>query len=129
MAYSTELFETAFSLVNCLDPLLGLGVSALEGVLEGREPGIELDDACKTRVSVAGKTKRASEIPVPSLGMSSAAVWPAMVLSEDWLMGSMIASSESGNGLGKILSKQEICTGKEQNCRERSQRQGFDAAK
>jgi hypothetical protein len=128
LAYSAELFETAFSLVDCLDPLLGLGVSALERVLEGREPRIELDDACETCASVNEVAERTSNIPVPSLG-TSPAVWPAIELSEAWLMGSMIVSSARDNELGKILSKQGVYTRKERKGRGSSHSQGFEAAK
>jgi hypothetical protein len=128
LAYSAELFETAFGLVDCLDPLLGLGVSALERVLEGREPRIELDDAFGTCASVNEVAERTSNIPVPSLG-TSPAMCPAIELSEAWLMGSMIVSFVRDNGLGKILSRQEVYTGKERESRGSSQRQGFEAAK
>lgn len=39
-----ELGQATFCLINGLDPILGSGDSSLQHVLEGREPGIDLQD-------------------------------------------------------------------------------------
>jgi hypothetical protein len=100
----------------------------LRASLKGESQGSSLTTPTKLVRQSLTRQRGMSDIPVPSLGMSSA-VWPAMVLSEFWLMGSMIGSSGSDNGLGKILSRQEVYTGKERKGRRSSQSQGFDAAK
>lgn len=41
-----ELFETTFSIIDLLDPILGVSESSLEGVLERFEPGVEFEDTC-----------------------------------------------------------------------------------
>lgn len=56
-SYATELFKTSFLLVDRLHPVLGLAVSALQGILEGRQPRVELDDACTASASVVPFTK------------------------------------------------------------------------
>jgi len=46
-----ELLHAAFRLVYCLQPLPRLRIATAEAVFEGREPRVELDDACKKVVS------------------------------------------------------------------------------
>lgn len=43
-AHFTELIQAAFRLLDGLDPVLGLGVSSLQGILEGTQPWIDLKD-------------------------------------------------------------------------------------
>lgn len=41
-----KLFETTFSIIDLLDPILGVSESSFEGVLERFEPGVEFEDTC-----------------------------------------------------------------------------------
>ena len=41
-----ELIQTPFGLVDLGDPLLSVAISCLQSIFEGRQPRIELNDAC-----------------------------------------------------------------------------------
>lgn len=41
-----ELVQTTFCLVDLLDPILGLGITPLEGILERLKPGVNAQDTC-----------------------------------------------------------------------------------
>lgn len=43
-AHLAEFVQTTFRVVNGLDPLLGLGVSSLQSVLERGQPRIDLEN-------------------------------------------------------------------------------------
>lgn len=61
MTDPAELLQTALCLVDGIDPGLGLGIAALEGILERLEPGINAQDTCASSVSVSG-TRSAEKI-------------------------------------------------------------------
>lgn len=44
-AHLAELGQTAFCIINGLDPLFGLGKASLEGVFERTQPWIDLENA------------------------------------------------------------------------------------
>lgn len=93
-----ELVQPALLLIDGLDPFLGLGVASLESVLEGRQPGVELEHSCgrvsqsvvDSRLSLSGCNE-----PVPSLGMSSSATLPPAtnVFDEFTAMGSIFVGN------------------------------------
>ncbi len=73
-----ELLEPALGVVNLLDPALGVTVSCAQGVLEGRQPGVELNDAWKSRTSAMPPFLCNAISPVPSAGTLLSPVETAM---------------------------------------------------
>ncbi len=42
---SAELFQASLCFIDCLDPFQDMAIPATEGITEGFEPWVELDDA------------------------------------------------------------------------------------
>lgn len=69
---STKLLQSTFGLIDSLDPLLSVRVTASQGIFERGKPRVELNDACGI-VSKAVNWISWGPLPVPSAATLSPA--------------------------------------------------------
>jgi hypothetical protein len=120
--HSREVLETAFGLVDGLDPFLCFGEAALQRTLERLEVAVHLDNACmfwSANCSGGAPDERTSAIigDLPRRGCHGGVLRSGVELHVGWRGGREVgaASLLSGQYDGTCFSSSYLTTGHEQS--------------